>query len=230
MWQTPCTHILLYHGRNITVPCLPNGVSHGSDVEYPMDLTSSSSSPRKSANDVVSVSPLVYGRDTVSNQSGENESERNLPLMKLRLDDWSTGWLIARGYSMVLTDRSRFVESRLVDKCSQEERKNGRHPSGRYGTGWGWRGGGVDAETVSFGRTWMSRLAQSGLLTVVCRLAVFCCCCWQWCSFAYGCAFNCCSLRFWGRWVKADERQAQSIMPKIERYTDTLKQAQSQKV
>ncbi len=28
----------------------------------------------------------------------------------------------------------------------------------------------------------------------------------------------------------SDERQAQSMMPKIERYTDTLKQAQRQKV
>ena len=62
-----------------------------------MDLTSSSSCPKMSANDVVVVSPLVYGRDTVSNLSGENEPERKLPLMKLRLDDWSIGWLIARG-------------------------------------------------------------------------------------------------------------------------------------
>ena len=87
--MTPCT--VLYHGLNSTVPCLPNGMSHGSDVEHPTDLTSSSSCPRKSVNDVVVVSPLVYGRDTASNLSGECTSERKLPLMKLRLDDWSTG-------------------------------------------------------------------------------------------------------------------------------------------
>ena len=135
--QTPCT--VLYHGWNITIPWLPNGMSHSSDVEQSMDLKSSSSCPKMSANDVVVVSPLVYGRDTVSNLSGENESERKLPLMKLRLDDWSTGWLIARGYSMVLTDRSQFVESRLVDRCSQEERMDGTllGGTGRAGGGGG---------------------------------------------------------------------------------------------
>ena len=62
---------------------------------------------------------------------------------------------------MVPTDRSRFIESRLVDKCSHDARMDGTLMGG---TGRGGGGGGgedgvvvIDAETVSFGRTWTSR-------------------------------------------------------------------------
>ena len=56
---------------------------------------------------------------------------------------------------MVLTDRSRFIESRLVDKCSQEERKDGTLLGG---TGRGW-GGGVGGSMLK-----LCRLVELGCI------------------------------------------------------------------